>query len=119
MTTPPLGLYIHLPWCERKCPYCDFTSHAAEVVPYARSVDALLRALEAAREPPVPGQRVRLWGISGERGRHQDELFGRVERVDAARLEVVLDVPPTLEGWGGAPILAADSASKPAILQAA
>ena len=24
---PPLGLYIHLPWCERKCPYCDFNSH--------------------------------------------------------------------------------------------
>jgi len=27
-TLPPLGLYIHLPWCERKCPYCDFNSHA-------------------------------------------------------------------------------------------
>ena len=26
---PPLGLYIHIPWCIRKCPYCDFNSHQA------------------------------------------------------------------------------------------
>ena len=77
-----------------------------------------LRALEAAREPPEPGQRVRLWGISGKRGRHQDELFGRVERADATRLEVLLDVPHTLEGWGGAPILAADSDRVLGILEA-
>jgi oxygen-independent coproporphyrinogen-3 oxidase len=31
---PPLALYIHLPWCVRKCPYCDFNSHAvAGVLP--------------------------------------------------------------------------------------
>ena len=29
MTPPPLGLYVHLPWCVRKCPYCDFNSHTA------------------------------------------------------------------------------------------
>lgn len=90
----------------------DFMVFALDAAPEG------LRALEAAREPPVPGQRVRLWGISGERGRHQDELFGRVERVDAARLEVVLDVPHTLEGWGGAPILAADSDRVLGILEA-
>jgi putative oxygen-independent coproporphyrinogen III oxidase len=45
MQLPPLGLYIHLPWCERKCPYCDFNSHEAENIPEMRYVDALLRDL--------------------------------------------------------------------------
>ena len=44
---PPLGLYIHLPWCERKCPYCDFNSHEASVIPEMDYVDTLLRDLES------------------------------------------------------------------------
>lgn len=46
MTLPPLGLYIHLPWCERKCPYCDFNSHAAGALPEARYIDSLLADLQ-------------------------------------------------------------------------
>jgi len=46
MPLPPLGLYIHLPWCERKCPYCDFNSHEARQIPEQAYVDALLRDLE-------------------------------------------------------------------------
>ena len=30
LTLPPLSLYIHIPWCVQKCPYCDFNSHQAE-----------------------------------------------------------------------------------------
>jgi len=45
MQLPPLGLYIHLPWCERKCPYCDFNSHEISVVPEERYVRALLQDL--------------------------------------------------------------------------
>ncbi len=42
-TLPPLSLYIHLPWCVRKCPYCDFNSHTAgNGAPVDRYVDALL-----------------------------------------------------------------------------
>ena len=52
--TPPLALYLHIPWCVRKCPYCDFNSHtAAEVIPeqaYIRAVLSDLRA-EVARAP--------------------------------------------------------------------
>ncbi|MEQ9464205.1 MAG: radical SAM family heme chaperone HemW [Haliea sp.] len=42
---PPLGLYIHLPWCERKCPYCDFNSHEASVIPEQAYIDSLLADL--------------------------------------------------------------------------
>ncbi|NQD92596.1 radical SAM family heme chaperone HemW [Pseudomonas sp. CrR25] len=44
---PPLALYIHIPWCVKKCPYCDFNSHAAgPTLPEQEYVDALLADLE-------------------------------------------------------------------------
>jgi len=45
-SNPPLGLYIHLPWCASKCPYCDFNSHQADAVPEQAYIDALLNDLE-------------------------------------------------------------------------
>lgn len=45
---PPLGLYIHIPWCVQKCPYCDFNSHALKgEVPHDDYVAHLLRDLDA------------------------------------------------------------------------
>jgi len=45
---PPLAAYIHLPWCVKKCPYCDFNSHAAgPTLPEEEYVDALLADLDA------------------------------------------------------------------------
>lgn len=45
---PPLALYIHVPWCERKCPYCDFNSHEPrDALPEASYVSALLEDLQA------------------------------------------------------------------------
>ncbi|PCH62213.1 MAG: YggW family oxidoreductase [SAR86 cluster bacterium] len=41
---PPLSLYIHIPWCEKKCPYCDFNSHqSASVIPEQDYVQALIQ----------------------------------------------------------------------------
>ena len=55
---PPLSLYIHIPWCVRKCPYCDFNSHEARGdVPEAAYVDALIRDLEMSL-PLIWGRKV-------------------------------------------------------------
>jgi oxygen-independent coproporphyrinogen-3 oxidase len=54
---PPLALYVHIPWCVRKCPYCDFNSHERTgALPEAEYVDRLILDLEAAL-PSVWGRR--------------------------------------------------------------
>src|SRR5712675_1317165 len=55
---PPLALYVHIPWCVKKCPYCDFNSHQARGdVPERAYVEALVTDLELAI-PDVWGRRV-------------------------------------------------------------
>jgi putative oxygen-independent coproporphyrinogen III oxidase len=55
---PPLSLYIHIPWCVRKCPYCDFNSHEArEALPEKEYVAALIRDLEMSL-PLIWGRKV-------------------------------------------------------------
>ena len=55
---PPLSLYVHVPWCMRKCPYCDFNSHEARGdIPQERYIDALIADLDRAL-PLVWGRRV-------------------------------------------------------------
>ncbi|HEY8709291.1 MAG TPA: radical SAM family heme chaperone HemW [Burkholderiaceae bacterium] len=69
---PPLSLYVHLPWCLKKCPYCDFNSHELRghahepraALPEARYLDALCADLEAAL-PFVWGRRVHTIFIGG------------------------------------------------------
>ena len=69
--SPPLSLYVHLPWCLKKCPYCDFNSHgidtaanATHELPEQRYVAALLADLEASL-PLVWGRSVRSIFIGG------------------------------------------------------
>ena len=102
LTTPPLALYIHIPWCVRKCPYCDFNSHRAEAdLPEQEYVQALLRDLEGEL-PAVAGRMVETIFIGGG----TPSLFG-AEAIAAlltgvrARIEVAPEAEITLEANPG------------------
>ena len=99
---PPLSLYIHLPWCLKKCPYCDFNSHemrAAEL-PEQPYLAALLADLEAAL-PLIWGRSVQTVFIGGGTPslfspQAIDQLIGGVRaRVKlAANAEITLEANP-------------------------
>ena len=75
---PPFALYVHLPWCVRKCPYCDFNSHEKQgELPFGDYVSALVRDLEAML-PSVWGRRL----VSVFMGGGTPSLFP-AEQIDA------------------------------------
>jgi putative oxygen-independent coproporphyrinogen III oxidase len=98
LALPPLALYIHLPWCVRKCPYCDFNSHQQ---PKSLPEREYVRALIADLEFDLP----RVWGrpiVSIFFGGGTPSLFSDVaisELLDAVRARVKLrpDAEITME----------------------
>ncbi|HMO48785.1 MAG TPA: radical SAM family heme chaperone HemW [Rubrivivax sp.] len=99
---PPLSLYVHLPWCLKKCPYCDFNSHEArDGVPEARYLDALRADLEAAL-PLVWGRPVISVFIGGGTpSLFSPEGIGRLIADIRARLPLQPDCEITLEANPG------------------
>ncbi|HEX7891509.1 MAG TPA: radical SAM family heme chaperone HemW [Ramlibacter sp.] len=100
---PPLSLYVHLPWCLKKCPYCDFNSHemVRNELPETRYLDALRADLEAAL-PLVWGRQVHSIFIGGG----TPSLFSPqgIERLLSdvrARLKLTADCEITLEANPG------------------
>jgi len=87
---PPLALYVHIPWCVRKCPYCDFNSHQRDdTLPEAAYVDALVADLEGLL-PSVWGRRVSSVFIGG--GTPSLFSVGAIERLlSEVRARVVLE----------------------------
>ena len=62
---PPLALYVHIPWCVRKCPYCDFNSHERSgALPEKEYIERLMRDIEASL-PSVWGRRLTSVFIGG------------------------------------------------------
>jgi oxygen-independent coproporphyrinogen-3 oxidase len=100
---PPLSLYVHLPWCVKKCPYCDFNSHERQgELPFEEYTAALIRDLEAML-PSVWGRRLHSIFIGGG----TPSLFP-AESIDAllaavrARLPIEPDAEITMEANPGA-----------------
>jgi hypothetical protein len=78
-----------------------------------------VRTLQAGAELPKKGTRVQLLGVPSTIPQDEDDVFGFVTAVSEARIEVDLDVPVDLRGWGGAPVLDHASGQVIGILQAA
>ena len=100
---PPLSLYVHLPWCIRKCPYCDFNSHEMrqQDLPEQRYIDALLADLDAAL-PLVWGRSVvSIFFGGGTPSLFSPEAIERLISALRARLKLSADCEITLEANPG------------------
>ncbi|HET9694269.1 MAG TPA: radical SAM protein, partial [Steroidobacteraceae bacterium] len=98
----PLALYVHLPWCVRKCPYCDFNSHVvpAAGLPERAYLEALLQDLEFAAQDVAGREVVSVFFGGGTPSLFAATSIGRVlERARsllpmAGGLEVTLEANP-------------------------
>ncbi|TDY04055.1 radical SAM family heme chaperone HemW [Thiohalophilus thiocyanatoxydans] len=95
---PPLSLYIHFPWCTRKCPYCDFNSHALnDELPERAYIDALLRDLEQDL-PLIWGRKVNtIFMGGGTPSLFSPESLEYLLSQLRARLALAADIEITLE----------------------
>ncbi|NML43493.1 oxygen-independent coproporphyrinogen III oxidase-like protein [Ramlibacter sp. G-1-2-2] len=100
---PPLSLYVHLPWCLKKCPYCDFNSHEMQpaAMPEQRYLDALVADLEASL-PLIWGREVHsIFLGGGTPSLFSPDGIGRLLSDIRARLKLVPDCEITLEANPG------------------
>jgi oxygen-independent coproporphyrinogen-3 oxidase len=104
--SPPLALYVHLPWCLAKCPYCDFNSHALPRpdqggLPESRYIEALIADLEASL-PQVWGRPVHSVFIGGGTpSLFSADAIGRLLAAIRARLPLLPGCEITLEANPG------------------
>lgn len=99
---PPLSLYVHLPWCLKKCPYCDFNSHELSgQMPEQRYIDALVADLEASL-PLIWGRTVHSIFIGGGTpSLFSPQVIDRLLSDIRARLKLSADCEITLEANPG------------------
>jgi putative oxygen-independent coproporphyrinogen III oxidase len=102
---PPLTLYVHFPWCVKKCPYCDFNSHEARggiaAIPETAYVDALIADLERV-VPQVWGRRVHAVFLGGGTpSLFAPSAIDRLLSAVRARLTLEADAEITLEANPG------------------
>ena len=99
---PPLALYIHIPWCVRKCPYCDFNSHAAgPTLPEEEYVDALLADLDADLQHVHGRPLTSIVFGGGTPSLFSDRALGRLLEGVERRIAFAPDIEITLEANPG------------------
>lgn len=99
---PPLSLYIHLPWCVRKCPYCDFNSHTAGAdVPFAGYSDALLADVSLAASLAEGRPLVSVFFGGGTPSLFPADEIARILDHVRATFELAADIEITLEANPG------------------
>lgn len=99
---PPLALYVHIPWCVRKCPYCDFNSHAAgPTLPETEYVDALLADLDQDLIHVHGRPLTSIFFGGGTPSLFSAEALGRLLDGVARRLAFAPDIEITLEANPG------------------
>ena len=101
-TLPPLALYIHIPWCVRKCPYCDFNSHTASpVLPEQEYVDALLADLDQDLHAVYGRELTSIFFGGGTPSLFSAEALGRLLQGVEQRIPFAADIEITLEANPG------------------
>lgn len=99
---PPLALYIHIPWCVRKCPYCDFNSHAAgPTLPEEEYVDALLADLDIDLQHVHGRPLTSIFFGGGTPSLFSDRALGRLLEGVEQRVGFAPDIEITLEANPG------------------
>jgi len=100
---PPLSLYVHFPWCVRKCPYCDFNSHTLQGPLAAEPYVARLERDLEAQAPDVAGREViSVFFGGGTPSLFPPEAIGRVLAAARRHLALAADAEVTLEANPGA-----------------
>jgi putative oxygen-independent coproporphyrinogen III oxidase len=99
---PPLSAYVHIPWCVRKCPYCDFNSHVSEQgLPEAEYIDALIADLELDLPSAQGRELTSIFFGGGTPSLFSAESLGRLLDAMASRLTFARDIEITLEANPG------------------
>lgn len=102
LITPPLSLYLHFPWCVRKCPYCDFNSYTLHgELAEDRYVEALARDIESQSAAMAGREVVSIFMGGGTPSLFSPQAIGRVLDTTRAHLPVSADVEITMEANPG------------------
>jgi coproporphyrinogen III oxidase-like Fe-S oxidoreductase len=103
LAAPPLSLYVHFPWCVRKCPYCDFNSYTLHgELDERRYVEALERDLEAQAMDVQGREVVSVFFGGGTPSLFSPDAIGRVITAARRHLTFTSDAEVTMEANPGA-----------------